>query len=351
MKKKIGGLLVIGTLFIGVLLTVIIANQTIQLVRFVETSVSSHYANLLLYALLSLYGIVFLTLVFSLIKTAKASFPPEEGDAHKVNRYLKVVAKRISYNSSLQQRFGKLNDRSRIEAALKQLDNQALELITSTASTCFVGTAISRGNRQDTTLITISHLRMVWQIAHLYNPNASWRELFWLYRKVFETALLITEINESEIQQQVEPIIKATFSSGLAGPISGFSVLNTLLTNSILEGSVNAFVTLRIGIVCRIYCSALALPDPDDVRLNANEEASFLLDDLVQNSSGLVTRVIREAASKASADIFENVRQSASGNTAKEVVSNVAKTISSFFSEREQKRERGSQREGSEDID
>ncbi|NTW49022.1 MAG: DUF697 domain-containing protein [Chlorobiales bacterium] len=341
MKKKIGGLLVIGTLFMGVLLIVFITNQTIQLVRLVETSFNPQYAHLLLYSLLTLYGIVFFSFVIGFIKAMRASVPPPETNTGARNQYLKTVSKRVSYNQSLQQRFGKLSDRARVEAALKELDTEALETITNTATACFVGSAISRSSRQDSSMIMVSHLRMIWKIAHLYNPNASWRELFWIYKKVVGTALLVTEIDESELQEQVEPVIKATFGTGLGGPISGFSVINTLLTNSILEGTINAYITLRIGIVCRMYCSALTLPDPDDVRSSANEEAGERLYDLAQNSSDLISRVIRDAASKASADIFENVRQNASSNVAKEVVSNVAKTISSFFSEREQKRERG----------
>lgn len=66
-----------------------------------------------------------------------------------------------------------------------------------------------------------------------------------------------------------------------AGAIPGLNVVATLLANSILQGSTNALLTLRVGVITRRYCGALVLEDRRALRKSVTVEAVALLGSIV----------------------------------------------------------------------
>jgi len=148
---------------------------------------------------------------------------------------------------------------------------------------------------------------MVWQIAHVYYQRPSLRELMRLYANVAGTTLLVSEIEDLDISEQVEPVITAALGGSLAGAVPGVSLVAGIITDSILEGTANAYLTLRVGSVCRQYCAPLVAVQRKAARRSASIEAAALLGSIVLQSAGAVSKAVAEAAKKAGAGTWNSV--------------------------------------------
>lgn len=111
------------------------------------------------------------------------------------------------------------------------------------------------------------------------------------------TALLVSEIEDLDISERIEPIVASVLGSGVVGAVPGLgTVAVNILTNSLIEGTANAFLTLRIGSVTRQYCGALTRLDKRLVRRSATVAAAALLGAIVRESAGVVSKAILKAA-------------------------------------------------------
>ena len=147
-------------------------------------------------------------------------------------------------------------------------------------------------------MVLATQTRLVWQIAQLYQQRPHWRELLNLYSNVAVTALLVSEIEDLDISEQIEPIVASVLGSGVVGAVPGLgTVAVNILTNSLIEGTANAFLTLRIGSVTRQYCGALTRLDKRLVRRSATVATAALLGAIVRESAGVVSKAILKAAS------------------------------------------------------
>jgi hypothetical protein len=185
------------------------------------------------------------------------------------------------------------------------LDEEAKRIIKETATTVFVSTAISQSGRLDGLMVLLAQARMVWRLAHLYHQRPSLREMLDLYANVALTTLLVTGLEDMDIAEQVEPVIAAALSGSLASVIPGVNVVATMVTNSIIEGTANAF--LRVGVVTQRYCGALGRLDRKSLRRFASVEAGSLLGSIVLEAAGAVTRAIAHGARQAGLGTWEAV--------------------------------------------
>ena len=139
---------------------------------------------------------------------------------------------------------------------------------------------------------------MVWRIAHLYYQRPSLRDVTHLYANVAATSLLAGELDDLELHQMIQPVVAGTVGA-VGGAIPGFQVFTTILVNSLLSGSTNAFLTLRIGMIAKEYCGSLVAEPRARVRRGRTAEAARLLSGIVKDSGARVREAIwREIKSK-----------------------------------------------------
>ena len=62
----------------------------------------------------------------------------------------------------------------------------------------------------------------------------------------------------------------------------------TLAVNSLLSGSANAFLTLRVGMIAKAYCGSLVAQPRTKLRRSATAEAARLLSGIVKESGARV---------------------------------------------------------------
>jgi hypothetical protein len=77
-----------------------------------------------------------------------------------------------------------------------------------------------------------------------------------LYTNVATTAFVASELDDLELHQMIQPVVAASLGT-VGGAIPGFQVFTTIAVNSLLSGSANAFLTLRVEMIAKANGSSL----------------------------------------------------------------------------------------------
>jgi hypothetical protein len=299
----------------GLVLTafvVFVVNQTAQVVALAST-VDARLGRAVLVALLLVYAACVLVPVVLIARLPRALRPPPDEHAPEFEAHLAELARRLARNPRLAGAGLRLDDRAGVEAAIARLGVAAEAMIRSTATTVFVATAISQNGRLDALTVLAAQSRLVWQLAHLYHQRPALRELAQLYANVAATVLLVTELDDMDVHEQVEPVITSALAGSLASVVPGASIVASMVTQAILEGAANAFLTLRIGVICQRYCAPVVAVERRSVRRFASVAAARMLGQVVGASAGVVAGAVLGAARKAGAGTLGTVLSGMSG--------------------------------------
>ena len=299
MNKAFKRIALYTSILILLLFILFVINQTAQVVQLAER-VTPSFGNFVFWALLFVYAVLILVPVFLFLRLPKSLTPPKSEDALEFDAYLAALRKRLASNPHLKEL--ELSNRQQIGEALAILAKTSDDIIQQTASTVFISTAISQSGRLDAFLVLSAQSRMVWRIARLYYQRPMLRDLIQLYANVAGTAFLASEFEDVDISEQVEPILSSTLGA-LAVTIPGVQLAASILVNSVLTGAANAFLTLRVGIIARRYCSSLVISEKRVLRRAASAEAAKLLGSIVKQGTAKLSKALWKA-SKGKVDSF-----------------------------------------------
>lgn len=181
---------------------------------------------------------------------------------------------------------------AQVDAAVAFLDAKARQIIGRHAAAVFASTAVSQSGRLDSLIVISAQLRMVREIATLYYQRPRPRELWGLYANVGAAAFVAGELQDSEVLA----VLGAPVTAGISGfiPVSGTDPLVSLLVNSLLDGSANAFLTLRIGALAKRYCGLRLEGDRRAVARSASMEAAGLLAGVVSQGASRIAAMTRK---------------------------------------------------------
>lgn len=302
MAKK---LLIFGSLFVLLCTALFIVNETAQFVSLVNT-VSPVAGKITLICLLAAYAAILFVPVMMFVRLPKAIRPPEDERCPEYRIYLDRLGARLADNPHLAGAGVQANDRSGIEAALKILDARAGEIIEKTASSLFISTAVSQNGRLDALMVLMAQTRMIWQVAHIYNQRPMLREFIQLYANVGATLFAASQLEDLDISEQVEPVIKAAVGGSVASVVPGIASIASIVMHAVLEGTANAYLTLRVGIICRTYCGSTTAFNRGRARRYSSITAAAMLGSIVTKSAGNVVKAIVTAARKAGGSTVES---------------------------------------------
>ncbi|RQD75652.1 MAG: DUF697 domain-containing protein, partial [Candidatus Syntrophonatronum acetioxidans] len=230
---------------------------------------------------------------------------PEKQEGEEYKRYVENLGRRLAHNPHLEGLYVDPQDISSIEKALVRLNEKADENIKSASSNVFIMTAISQYGALDTFIVLIAQFRMLWQVMTLYNQRPNLREIFYLFSNVFATAFLASRIENIDIlDDQLEPVIATIMGSSLTSLAPTFSATTTIVVNSVIQGSANAFLTLRVGIITKMYCSSLIQQEKSTLRRAAAVQAASMLGRVLGESGQTVSKIILRAAARAGVKPF-----------------------------------------------
>lgn len=250
------------------------------------------------------------------LRLPRALIAPRKDDADRYRAYLTRYARRLLGNSHLKARHARLAEleatlrdakrggdvaslSSEIDLALIELDREANSITRRHAAAVFVATGVSQSGRLDSGIVLSTQLRLVNEIARLYYQQPTPRELWNVYANVGAAAFVAGEIQDSELLA----VLGAPVSAALSGfvPLHGTGPLVSLLVQSLLDGSANALLTLRVGVLARRACAPTAIEDRRLFARSAALEAAGLLGGVVGDGSLRIAKATRNLAVEAMA--------------------------------------------------
>ncbi len=294
--------LLIVALILFLFAALVVVSQTMQLVA-AATAIHPVLGTFVLYGILLLFGVLVLLLVIELARLPSALVPVEKG-AEGYEAFLNELRGRLKANPYLQG--VALNNDADLAEAIRSLDERADAIIKRTASAVFVTTAVSQSGRLDGFAVLGTQLTMIWQLARVYNQRPALRELGTLYWQVLGTALVASELDEAAIGERIGPVVQNALSDSVLSLIPGVAKVASVVTQAIFEGASNAFLTLRVGLVCRSYCGALSKPSMTVLSRNATLGAGAMLGAIVASSAATVVGAMTSAFRRAGEATIES---------------------------------------------
>lgn len=316
MEKTIKRTLFFGALGLWLLVLLIVINQISQL-ALVTSAIHPGFSRVVTLLLSLFFLMLFLWPVLGFWRLRKPLDLPEPGDEAGYQTYLNKLRARLIGNGALQDQEGLFQEdqplEAQVEGALSILDQEANRIIFEGASTVFVTTAVSQNGMLDGVFVLTSLSKMVWKISRLYNQRPSLHETLSLYANVAATVLMARELEDlALLDEQLEPVIDALIGGTISTMIPGASVVANLLVDSVLEGSANAFLTLRVGAMTRQYCGATTKLERRKIKRLATIEACRLLGQVVQQNAVSIVKAFASASKKATVDrTFEKIKDGA----------------------------------------
>ena len=306
MNRSIKYIFVLISLLILVAGTVMVVNQTNQFIQ-LATQFDERLGRLVFWGLITLYAVLIFTPIVLFFRLPKTLTPPDDETSPAFEKHLSLLKTRLKTNPYMRDSGLVLETREDIAKAIDVLDAQAEDIIKDTASQVFLSTAISQNGNLDAICVLSLQSRMVWQVAHVYYQRPSLREMAQLYANVAFTAFAAQKLDDIDIAELVAPIV-TTGTGSIAGAIPGL----TVISNCILSGAANAFLTLRVGVITRQYCNPLVARDKSLIRKFAIAEASKLLVSIVRAGAKRVMKgVMKGVATKTG----ERIRSAATSIT------------------------------------
>jgi len=292
MSKTLKKIVILLAAFLIVVFAVFLFNQTMQIVQSAR-AVNVTFGDGVMWALIFLYVGLLVTPFVLWFRLPKRILPPSEAEGEVYEAFVVEFRRRLSRHPRL--RGMALQSMSDLENALQILDKHADEVVTQTASAVFLSTAVLQSGRLDVLVVFAAQTRLIWRIAHVYYQRPSLRDFVQLYANVASTALMAAGVEDID----VDVLVGTVFGSTVAA-IPGMH----LLASSVLSGSANAFLTLRVGMITKEYCRARTRVEKKGLRRAATVQAAKLLGSIVREGTVKLTQATLNASKAKIRDAF-----------------------------------------------
>lgn len=289
--RRLAALVGIGAI---VVFAVFLVRETAAVVALAR-DVHPVLAPVVLWTLVTVYAVCFLGPAVYFATLPRPLVPPAGGAPDELPRYLARLAARLRRNRALSG-LEVSDTRESLEAAVKVLDRAADRVITREASLVFVSTALSQSGRLDALFVLVVQGRLIWKLARLYRQRPALRELLYLYGNVGATIFAAESLEDLDLAEVVEPMIPPLLEAAGVGATVVLAPMSTVLADSLLQGTVNSFLTFRTGCIAKRYCAGLPLPDRRSVRRTATREAASMLRGVVIDLAGTVASAVWQKA-------------------------------------------------------
>ena len=285
---------ILSAVFCVVFVGVLLLNQTLQLA---DTAARLHPAagDFVFWGLVFTYLLCVGVPVVLFLRLPAPLVPPHSEADPAFEGYLKKLRRRLAVNPHLPE--CSLESRADVEAALAALRRKAEEVVKTAGSRVFLTTAISQNGSLDALLVLGLQTRLVWDVAHVYAQRPSLRELSYLYANVVGTAFVAGEIEDADLSDQIQPVLSSVLGSTVSA-LPGLQTASTLFVNSVISGTANAFLTLRVGLIAEEYCRALVRPARKTLRQRAVTRAAGMLGSIVAAGASKVGTAVASASAR-----------------------------------------------------
>lgn len=292
-----------------ILFVIIVLNQIVSIYKNLSG------INVFLGAAAAIFTLILLILViaipiYGIMKYPRMYVAPEDLTGSEYEEYKKHVIARLRRNKilrSMNYEYPGESDEEIIANAHAQLKLVALERIKSDANAVFLTTAISQNGVLDGLSVMFTLGTMIYRIVEIYENRPDLSRLIHIYSQIASVVLVAGSIEDMDlIEEQLEPVLTSLLGSSIISAIPGAVGVTTLIMNSMVEGSVNALLTLRVGIVADRYLSSPGNLDKAALRKGAFYEATGHLGSIIANNGVKIIKSITNATKKATIDRITN---------------------------------------------
>ena len=287
MKREIRRVLTITAFAFSALILIVIINQLIQFANYLG-DIHPVLGQFSLVVFLLITAAAILAPVWLYIKLPGRLIPPESNEGADFDRYIEKLSGRLTVNPIVKM--DRVSGVAEVREAIKLLDKESDKSIKRTANRAFITTAISQNGALDALFILGLQFRLIWEIAHIYAQRPTIKDLGYLYTNVMVTAFIASSIDEAEYYE----IVESSMSQGI-GSVMSFVPGTSMVINSVVTGSSNAFLTLRVGKVAQKYCGTLVKKRRQSIRNSATAEAAKMLAGIVYDGTKIVVKHIGKA--------------------------------------------------------
>lgn len=267
-------------------------NQTAGVVQLLATY-DPRLGRVALVVLLIAWALVLATPVLLYLRLQRPLDVPATTEGPEYDAYLARLGVRLAANPRLRGR--PLGTRDDIAGALQELGSHVDTLVKAQAGRVFLATAVSQSGRLDAFMVLGIQAHMIWEIAHVYAQRPALPETLRLYTNVVATAFIAGSLEEIDPGEQIAPVISAALPA-MAAELPGFRAAGTVFANSVMTGSANAFLTLRVGMVAKRYCAPLVAQPRGTIRRAAIAEATRLLAEVVAAGTARLSKAVWDAS-------------------------------------------------------
>ena len=304
MRKTLLRLLTIVSLLLLVSFAVIVVNQTAQLVSLADR-MHPALGTGVFWSLVALYAFCTIVPIFMILRLPSPLRPPENELDPSFRKHIERLGSRLTRNPHVA---GAVKTREEIDAALLGLDAIADAKTKAAASQIFVTTAISQNGSLDAVLVLAAQSKLILEVARVYYQRPTVRDLIFLYTNVGATAFVAGELEDLDLSQQVQPVVTSVLGSA-AGAVPGLGAATNLFISSVLTGTGNAFLTLRVGAIAKHYCRATVLPQRRTIRRAAVVQATGMLGAIARDGAKRVAAAFATSSKSVLSDSFREARE------------------------------------------
>jgi hypothetical protein len=239
------------------------------------------------WTLLATFAVLVLWPVALYVRLPRPLTPPGTAEGPEYEEYLRRLRAQLACNPLVAGM--PLASDEEVAAAIRRLDVEASTVVRNTASAIFASTAVMQNGRLDALVVFGSQVRMTFRIATIYYRRPSPRQMLYIYGNVGANVLVADNLSDVDFAGIVTPVVTAAIPS-LKGALPGLQGVSTLLVNSFANGAANAFLTLRVGLIARDYCAALARPDKVQIRRGATLAALTMVAEIAREQGSRVAQ-------------------------------------------------------------
>lgn len=252
-------------------------------------------------------GIIFLAiLLFPLYVFFRFPRMEELPDATTDPAYPAFVSKQLAklkrnrYLNSVNFDFSGEDDQVVLDKAYAVLQARGKEMMKTDATAVFLTTAVSQNGVLDGLTVLAALMKLVYNLTTLYENRPDMRRIVYLYGQIAGVVLLVRSIEDMDlIEDQVEPLMASLLGGTVVAMIPGAVGITTLVVNSVVEGAVNALLTLRVGAIAQRYLSETVKFDKRLIRRSASLEATKMLSSILSDNAILVVKSFANATKDA----------------------------------------------------
>jgi hypothetical protein len=299
MRHQLKFLFVTISLLVLTAFVLFVFNQVMQVYTY-TSAINPVMGKAVLGALTLLFVALFVLPVLLYFRLPKPITPPATVAEKPV--YLEKLGRRLARNPLLKASTLDFTKEADIQRGLDLLSIKADTVIQNTAKSVFLTTAISQNGKLDALTVFITQSKMVWDLAHIYYQRPAPKDIVALYANVGATTFLAAQIEDLDFSEQLEPVFGTIMQNSALKSVPFVSSITNVIMDSLLEGTINSFLTLRVGVITKRYCGTTQTFQMKTVRRAAFKEASGMLKTIVMQSSGQVVSSIVKATRKAGSD-------------------------------------------------